>query len=141
VNLGEDVCAKEIKCRAERIIVDTQSKEQLKKELAARTLLCWSQKSPLCGNASICYEMIMKQPLQAALTEEELTQYLEEQGACGVIENSQVYDASGNINSYPNCGDNDLIGWETKNYVIKDQSIILIEYDTRANRIIVRSGA
>ncbi len=139
VNLGQDVCVKEPSCRAERIIIDSQSKEYLKKEIAARALLCWDQKSPACGNTSVCYEMVMKKPLQAALTEEELTKYLEDQGACGVIENSRVYDANG-LKLYPGCGNNDLIGWEVSNYVIGDQSIILIEHDIKKNRVVVRAG-
>lgn len=137
VNVGKDVCSTEASCRGERILLESSDKQYVKSQFAARTLLCWRQKQPSCGNVSICYEMILKSPLQEPLTEEEITQYLASEGACGVIENSRVYGITPPDKPY-DCGDEDLIVWRVPNVAIRDQSIVLITYDIANNRIVIR---
>ena len=138
VDVARDVCPDETACRGERVIIESDNKQYFKSQLAARTLLCWRQKLPACGAESVCYEIIMKQNLQAALTEEEFTQYLEREGACSAIENSWVFDAAGGKPS--SCGDEELIIWSAKDNVIKDQSIVLVKYDLKNNRIVMDAG-
>jgi len=138
INIAGDLCEINL-CKGERVVLDSTSKDYFISQIAARTLLCWSQKSPACGSVSICYEMVLKEPLQEGLTEEDFTRYLDEQGACSIIENSLVYNAT-DLKPYPNCGNNDLIEWEISNYTIKDQGIILIEYNIKENKIVIRSG-
>src|SRR3989338_7788159 len=81
VNLGGDVCPQKAICKGEQVILESNNKQYVKSQIAARTLLCWREKLPSCGPASICYEMIFKEPLQDGISEEEFTQYLESEGA------------------------------------------------------------
>ncbi len=140
VNMGSDVCSSPTNCQGERVIIESNDKKYVKSQLAARALLCWTEKKlPSCGDASVCYQIILKKPLVESLTEEEFTQYLETEGACNVIENSLVYDATG-TEKQSNCGDEDLVLWNAKNSVISDQSIVLVTYDIRNNHIVVDAG-
>src|SRR3989338_7945191 len=108
--LGGDVCNSPVSCRGERVVLESNDKQYVQSQIAAHTLLCWRQKLPSCGDASVCYQMILKKQLQDPITEEDLTQYLSTQGACGVIENSRVYDITGTEKQF-DCGDEDLILW------------------------------
>jgi hypothetical protein len=137
VDVGKDVCTEDPGCKGERVVIESDSKQYVKSQFAAHTLLCWRQKQPSCGDVSICYEIILKKPLTEALTEEEITQYLANEGACGVIENSQVYGTTPTAKPF-DCGDEDLIAWRVSGVTIKDQPIVLITYDIANNRIVVR---
>jgi len=141
INLGARLC-QPLECKAEQLVISPVTREELITQIAAPTILCWKDKSPKCGKTAICYEIVLKNnPLKEgeSITESDFTDYLEKQGACGVIENSKVFDQSGQLVNITGCGDEDLIVWNMEGNVIKGQSLILIQYDLANNKIWIKA--
>lgn len=151
-NLAPQLC-KPIECRGERVVLEPLSSEDLVKDIAAYSLMCWNQKGPECGNMSMCYDLVLrKNPLKSqddVITEIDLTKYLEEQGACSILENSIVVNPDGTRANYTDytvhgsCGDEDLVTWSVLDnsgyHVIWKQSLIIIMYDIENNKIWIKA--
>ena len=141
-NLAPQLC-KPIECRGERVVLEPLSSEDLVKDIAAYSLMCWNQKGPECGNMSMCYDLVLrKNPLKSqddVITEIDLTKYLEEQGACSILENANITLPDGTRVPYPGCGDEDLIIWAVSDNIIYTQSLIIIMYDIENNKIWIKA--
>lgn len=137
MNLAEELC-KTVGCKAERVVLEPLSKDQLVSWIAAYSISCWKEKSPACGNSSVCYELILKNMPEIEIGEEDLAIYMKDQGACHIIENNKIITEYGE-KDFGGCGDEDLLIWQVRDYVIRDQKLILIQYDILNNRIVVKA--
>ncbi len=107
--------------------------------IAAKSILCWREAiKPTGAKDVICYTLLIKcKP--GVVTEYDITQVLENGGGCGILSNSQIVDASGNLIPYVGCGDRDLIEWDVFGNVLENQEIVLIKHDITNQRIVIKA--
>lgn len=115
------------------------SPDDLARHLAAYSVVCWKDVAwSRTTKDIICYNIILKTH-PGIVTEFDITKMIENEIGCENLQNSVVVDVDGNLMNYPNCGVEDTIAWDVSNYVIDNQSLILIKYNTKTNQIVIKA--
>jgi hypothetical protein len=123
----------------EYVTMSTDTQEELARNIAAYSIICWKNVAPTIRKDIVCYNLLLdKHP--GKVTETLMTQIMEREGGCSELENSAVLTEGGASIPYSgNCGTNDQIVWDVSDSVILDQSIVLIKYDMNLGKIVVKS--
>ena len=117
--------------------IDAENKEEFARLIAALAIKCWQEQRVKVSNSTICSNLFVEDSY-GTVTESYITQIMENEHGCDVLENSKVVNAVGNLVDYAgNCGENDNIVWQVSGNVISDQRLILIKYDTDQNKIVI----
>ena len=115
----------------EQIIIRPKSSEDLARNIAAYSILCWEKtvKSFKTKNTN-CYNLLIEDsPEGLEVDEILLTEILVNEGGCSRLENNDIDE---------NCGKSDQVNWEVDGNSITDQQLILIKYDDSAKQIVVK---
>lgn len=128
-------------CTGERYELVNSDPESFSRDIAAHAITCFTNKASCLENdVRICYAMRVKNNPTEKIYEYNVTKLLEDEKGCDVLENAIVINDIGMQISYDgNCGVNDYIDWRVKDIFIKDQSLILIEYDEINYKVIVKA--
>jgi hypothetical protein len=120
----------------EIIVKDT---EELTRNIVALSILCWKEKRLTATNTTVC-KTILLDTHPGKITEKSLTQLMEKEHGCEVLENSIIIADDGNPEAYTgDCGTKDSIFWDVSDNAIYNQTIILIKYDTNINKIVIKA--
>lgn len=115
------------------------SSDELARVIAKYAILCWTDLRAVVRNETACYSLSLEVN-PGKVTEYLVTNIMEKEHGCELLENSVIKDEQGNIIDYPgNCGAKDQIYWDVSGNFIKDQGVILIKYDTTNKRIIIEA--
>ena len=130
-----------LNCTGERYELVNSDAESFSRDIAAHAITCFTNKAGCLENdVRICYAMRVKNKPSEKIYESNVTKLLEDENGCDVLENAVVIDDAGVPVSYDgNCGINDYIDWRVNDIYIKDQSMILIEYDEINYKVIVKA--
>jgi len=133
-----DFCKEEPK-GIRTVTIEPFDKEELARYIAAYSILCWEELRPVISNSTICFNVKLKSH-PGKIYESDVTRIMETDpgDACSVLQNSKVIDESGKLVDYKgDCGKNDNIEWDVFGNYIEKQSLILIKYDMRINKIVI----
>jgi len=125
------------KSKAEECTHVAEDDDEIANYIAAYSILCWQEANVKVTKNTICYQIILRtHPYY--IDEEFFTYNMEKGNGCEVLENSKIMSSDGEEVEYSGyCGTHDNIVWDVSNNVIKDQSLILIKYDTKLNKIVI----
>jgi len=113
--------------------------EELGRIIAKYAILCWTNLRAVVRNETACYSLSLDTH-PGKVTEYQMTNTMEREHGCELLENSMVKDEQGNIVDYTgDCGIEDQIYWDVSGNVIQDQSLVLIKYDMVNKRIIIKA--
>ena len=114
-----------------------ENKEEFARLIAAFAISCWQGQRIKVTNSTVCYSLFVEDSF-GPVTESYMTQIIERENGCDVLENSKIINATGQLSDYSgNCGGSDNIVWQVSGNVINDQRLILIKYDTVQNKIVI----
>lgn len=121
------------------IKLNVDSEEELARQLAAYSILCWKEATkPLKRKDIICYQIFLTKPV-GKVSEYNLTKLMEAENGCDELQNSVIKDENGMKVDYPGyCGDRNEIEWDVSGNVIDNQTLILIKYNTERNQIVIK---
>jgi hypothetical protein len=115
------------------------SAEEVARIAASYTIACWQTERSTMTPVAQCYSIFFETH-PGTVTETMMTQIMERENGCQVLENSKVVDESGNLVSYiGNCGTNDNIVWEVSGNVLSSQTLVSIKYDRNVSKIVIRA--
>jgi hypothetical protein len=111
--------------------------DEIANYIAAYSILCWQEANVKVTKNTVCYQIILQTHPQS-IDEDFFTYNMEKGNGCDILENSRVILPDGKEVDYDGyCGTHDNIVWDVSNNVIKEQSLILIKYDTKLNKIVI----
>jgi hypothetical protein len=121
------------------IDINPKTTNDLALNLATYSIKCWQETVKNDQKTNIICSELFLQNHPGKLTEEGFTKVMENGGGCQIIQNYMVIDEYGAPTEYSgDCGDQDQIEWKISGNVIENQSLIMIKYDTTANRIVIQ---
>jgi len=124
-------------CQGEKVELEAITKEEVAMEIAAHSIACLKSKSGCArGNSIVCYTLKLAKNSEA-ITEKDVTEALAGGGACPVLENNRIVLPNGSSTGYQGCGRADKLKWQVTNNLIKNQSLILIEYSYQNHTILI----
>ncbi len=129
-------------CSSERYRMTDSDTESFTREIAAHAITCYQHKAGCLqeDNVRLCYALLVDEHPNENIYESNVTKLLEDEGGCDVLENNLIIDESGNPVPYDgNCGIHDTIEWDVKDSFIKDQPLILIEYNEVSDTVMVKA--
>jgi len=123
----------------EEVILKPESVEDLSRSIAAYSILCWEDATKsLRTKDTNCYNIrIMTHP--GNVSEFNITNILETENGCSILQNSRIVDEGGNEIEYSGvCGEEDRLKWDVYGNVISDQELILIKYSDSLKSIVIK---
>jgi len=123
----------------EFVTISADTPEELARNIAAYSIVCWKEFSPNIKKDITCYSLLLdKHP--GKVTESLLTQIMQKEGGCAELENSIVMTESGSqIQFNGTCGTTDQIVWDVSGNYILNQSIVLVKYDLNQGKIVIKA--
>ncbi len=129
-------------CSSERYKIRTEDTEAFMREIAAHTITCYRHKAGCLQEDGVllCYALLAEKHPQDNIYEYNLTRLLEDEGGCDALENNIIIDPSGAKVIYDgNCGIHDNIEWKVRDIFIRNQPLILIEYNEENDTVMVKA--
>ena len=123
----------------EEVVLIPESGNDLARGIAAYSILCWKESTKsLKTKDTTCYRVIIENHPEN-VSEFNVTNILENEGGCDILENSMIVNESGDQIGYSGyCGENDNLVWEIYGNVIYDQKLILIKYSDELKKIVIK---
>jgi len=124
----------------EPIDIYPETREELARELGAYSIMCWEEATkPFQKMDIVCYQLFLRKH-PGKIFEFDVTELLEREGGCLVLQNSLIVNETGDVVVYPgDCGVEDQLGWDVSGNVIENQSLILIKYDVDEKQIVIKA--
>lgn len=137
------------KAIAEEVTIKTTDAKKISRKIAGLSVACWKKiRRYNIRNNHICYRILYQVPKgsRTVITEFNVSNIIKEENACSILPNSKYIDISGTVKNF-DCGGRDRLKWKVKTkvlqgpnpavdqYIIKDQSIILIEYNRTSKSV------
>lgn len=124
-------------CLISRETIKSAEPEEQATYIAAYSVACYTSKKSPCPKTettAICYEV--RVPDGVWVSEMDVTSIMERdyESGCMLLPNSMVLTESGLTNYPGSCGDEDRLDWQLRG----GEALIVIEYDTTTNNVIVR---
>jgi hypothetical protein len=119
--------------------VSPPTQTDLARYIAAYSIQCWRDERPVIKKQITCFSLNLKTH-PGPVYEFNVTQVMETEGGCSILQNSQIIDENGNSIPYSgNCGSADNLVWQVSGNSVTDQQLILIIYDATSDKIIVQA--
>ncbi|MFH1433013.1 MAG: hypothetical protein ABIG84_07400 [archaeon] len=131
-----------VTCTSERYKIQTSDTESFIRDIAAHSITCFREKAGCLqeDNVRLCYALFAEKKPNDAIYEYNVTKLLEDEKGCDVLQNNIIINESGDEEIYDgNCGINDQIVWDVTNIFIRDQTLILIEYNESSDKVVVKA--
>ena len=121
------------------VTISPTSQDDLARYIAAYAIECWRDERPIVTKQITCFNLNLDTH-PGIVYEYNVTEIMEKEGGCAVLENNMIINENGNLIKYPGkCGSADRIVWQVSGNAITDQQLILIIYDTTLDKIIVQA--
>jgi len=119
--------------------ISPSTREELARYIAAYSIACWQKARFEKGEYVTCFSLVLEKS-PGEITEYDVTKIMESEEGCKILENSIIKDRNGNEISYNgSCGDEDQIDWNVYGNYIKDQKLILIQYNKKSNKVVINA--
>ncbi len=129
-------------CSSERYKIMDSDTESFTREIAAHAITCYQHKAGCLqeNNVRLCYALLAEERPDDNIYEYNVTKLLEDEGGCDVLENNVIVDENGDAVIYDgNCGIHDTIEWQVRDTFIRNQPLILIEYNEINDTVMVKA--
>lgn len=122
----------------EPVTISPSTQTDLARYVAAYAVQCWRDERPIIKKQITCFNLNLHTH-PGPVYEYNVTQIMENEGGCDILQNSQIISENGTMIPYSgNCGSEDNLVWQVSGNVITDQQLILIIYDATSDKIIVQ---
>ena len=113
--------------------------EEVARIIASYSIACWRTEISAATKTAQCYSIFLETH-PGIVTENMMTQIMEKEDGCRVLENAKVVDDKGSLTNYTgDCGSKDNIVWQVSGNVLQQQTLVSIKYDIEQKKIVIRA--